>query len=71
MYVFRECFKRLKKFLTPPNEVVVMLSSLRSVYGDYLAAPVLPFKMKSVSCEGTLNGCITEVGRLTIDGGGY
>ena len=67
MYVFRDCFKSLKRFLTSPNDVVVMMSNLRSVYAEYLTLPVLPVKMKSVSCEGTLMGCITEVGRLTMD----
>ena len=51
----------LKKFVILSYDVIALLGNLRSVYADYLAAPVLPFKIKSVSCEGTLNDCITKV----------
>ena len=50
----------LKQFVTTLDEVMMMVSSLRVVYSDYLVKPVPPYKMKSISCEGTLNGCIIE-----------
>jgi len=60
MFYNRECLKMLKRFLMSLNEAMVMLSSLRAVYKEYLVKPVPPYRMKSVSCEGTLTGCITE-----------
>ena len=50
----------LRRFVITLDKAMVMASNLRAVYSDYLVRPVLPYKMKSVSCEGTLNGCITE-----------
>ena len=55
----------LKQFVTTLDEAMMMVSSLRAVYSNYLVKPVPPYKMKSVSCEGTLNGCIIEA-RLSV-----
>ena len=44
----------LKRFVTTLDEAMIMISSLRAVYSDFLV------KMKSISSEGTLNGFITE-----------
>ena len=61
MLTGRNCFKKLKRFLNSPNQVVVMLQCLKSVYEDYLTNPV---QVKSISSEGTVAGIIYEVGRL-------
>ena len=55
----------LRRFVRTLDKALGMASSLRAVYNDHLAMPVLPYKMKSVSCEGTLTGCITEA-RLCV-----
>ena len=50
----------LKRFVTTLEDAMIIVSSLREVYSDYLVKPVPPNKMKSISCEGTLSGCIIE-----------
>ena len=51
----------LKRFVRTLDEAMMIVSSLRAVYNDYLVKPVPPYKMTSISYEGTLNGCIVEV----------
>ena len=61
MLTGRNCFKKLRRFFNSPDQVVVMLQCLKSVYKDYLTCPV---QIKSISSEGTVAGIIDEVGTL-------
>lgn len=50
----------LKKFMSA-SQFMAMLGNLRVVYDTYLC-DCLPYKLKSISCQGTLAGCLAEVG---------
>ena len=58
--------KMLEKFLPDLDHLIIMLTTIRAVYHQFLT----PNKLKSVSIEGTFDGCLNEVCRYVGDGVG-
>ena len=52
--------KMLEKFFPNLNHLIAMLTDVRAVYDQFLSQPGL-YKLTSVSVQGTLVGCLTEV----------
>ena len=50
----------LKKFVADADELMAILVHTRAIYDDYLRN-LDPYKLKSLSLQKTLTGCLTEV----------
>lgn len=48
-----------EEFLHDPNHLIIVSTTVRAVYNQFLTDP--ENELKSVSVEGTLVGCLTEV----------
>ena len=57
---YRECLKRLIKFIPEPDDFKALIANLRSSYDLFLRQDGQQ-KLKYVSIDGTLTGCLNEV----------